>query len=136
VKPVSDFAADGARQAVGPDGAPYRFPIITTFNPRWYYVDAVMVGHGGAEPTPEELAVLAERHENLMQTRYRGEWLRAMRERLPFDVDPGFNTAIFMKRESNGSWSFCRTSWQDAGFVPAFNEPPLSLAACIARERG
>jgi hypothetical protein len=116
----------------------YRFPLISTAYPRWYYITAVVVGGlwEGVRPTEDELVIVDSFHEAYCQYWYgpakTGQ--RAMMERAhPFDIDGGA-LGRFLRKRADGGWGCRLTSWtQGPEFWPAWNSEPRGLVEVLSR---
>lgn len=113
-----------------------RIPVVSSFNPRWFYVAAFLgvVTDGpdhlkgppfgsNARPTDAEAQMLVS---FLLEHRHYwfgdGGYARKM-DRRPLDVDGGWNTVVFIKY-GTGDWGYRRVSWQ---YGPAFVPPPPGI---------
>lgn len=101
-----------------------RIPVVTSFNPRWYYIAALMAvdtgpySWGSAErPTDVEATQLASFIQEYIHHWYNERYKRKLAER-PLDVDGGCNTTVFVKYGPD-DWGYRMVSWQYGPlFVP------------------
>lgn len=131
------YTADGV--VPGDFTEQFRYPIIHTSHPRWYYVTAVVVedsivpwGAGSVRPTDDELRVVASFHDQYIDHWYFESYKKKMRAR-PFDIDGGAN-GRFLTKYAHGGWGYRLMSWRDGPtFVPERREEQGSLAAVLDR---
>lgn len=133
---ISRFAEDGVR----PDSPSqqYRFPIVNSSYPRWYYITAVVVDDlwKGVQPTDAELAVVGSFHDEYCSYFFGppGTGFRAkMEAAYPFDIDGGANARILAK-VTDGSWRYRRASWTHGPhMVPTRDDEPMDLVPLLDR---
>lgn len=91
-----------------------RVPVVTSIYPNWFYLVSLCVGEGeyalwrGLRPNDDEVKLLQS------ELAYELDWYNAsyvarMAER-PFDIDGGFNSLTFIKRDE-GDWAYRRRTW-------------------------
>ena|SRR6478672_11280333 len=116
-----------------------RVPLLSTFNPRWYYITGIVVRedsrfpNSGLMPTEEEVGLVADRLQTYCKRWYRESFLQRMRAFAPFDIDGSANLAYFLKRD-DGGWAYRKRTWDHGPlWLPLWDAPAESLTDVIAR---
>ena len=113
-----------------------RIPVVTNFNPSWYYIAAYLGTNAdnGSDwepswpfasadrPTDREAAQLASFIREYIEHWYNASFKTKLAQR-PLDVDGGCNTTVFIKYGPD-DWGYRRVSWI---YGPTFVPGPPNL---------
>lgn len=91
-----------------------RIPLIDSLRPERPFILCVVINAphwGGLIPTDEELLLLSGYLDYLCSR----VWTRPSPDR-PFDIDPGINTIVFLKR-AVGDWSYRHITWTQGAIL-------------------